>query len=101
KWVVYQVSEAGSDWTRLRVRAVDSGVDTGDVVPYTKFIPPVWSPDSSGFFYWTYPEHGRAAGDDPTALGTGQLMLHRLRRGHDELIYPPDHPRPPAWPRGL
>ncbi len=93
KWVAYKVSEAGSDWTRLQVRAVDSGEDTGDVVPYAKFVDPVWTPDSSGFFYWTYPEHGRATGDDPTALGTGQLMLHRLGRDDDELIYRPDNPR--------
>ena len=99
KWVAYKVSEAGSDWTRLRVRAADSGVDTADVVPYAKFVDPVWSPDSSGFFYWTYPEHGRAAGDDPTALGAGRLMLHRLGRDDDELIYEPDNnPRLLAWP---
>jgi prolyl oligopeptidase len=98
KWVVYKVSEADSDWTRLRVRAVDSGTDTADVVSYAKFVDPVWSPDSSGFFYRTYPEHGRAAGDDPTALGTGQLMLHRLGRDDDELIYRPDNPRLHAWP---
>jgi len=98
KWVAYKVSEAGSDWTRLRVRAVDSGADTADVVSYAKFVDPVWSPDSSGFFYWAYPEHGRAAGDDPTALGTGQLMLHRLGRSDDELVYRPDNPRLLAWP---
>ena len=98
RWVVYKVSEAGSDWTRLRVRAADSGADTADVVSFAKFVDPVWSPDSSGFFYWTYPEHGRAAGDDPAALGTGQLMLHRLGRDDDELIYRPDNPRLLAWP---
>src|SRR5215469_8413538 len=99
KWVAYKVSEAGSDWTRLRVRAVDSGADTADLVPYAKFVDPVWSPDSTGFFYWTYPEHGRAAGDDPTALGIGQLMLHRLGRDDDELIYRPDNnPRLLSWP---
>jgi len=98
KWVAYKVSEAGSDWTRLRVRAADSGADTADVVSYAKFVDPVWLPDSSGFFYWTYPEHGRAAGDDPTALGIGQLMLHRLGRDDDELIYRPDNPRLLAWP---
>lgn len=98
KWVAYTVSEAGSDWTRLRVRAADSGADTADVVSFAKFVDPVWSPDSSGFFYWTYPGHGRAAGDDPAALGTGQLMLHRLGRDDDELIYRPDIPRLLAWP---
>jgi len=92
RWVAYKVSEAGSDWTQVRVRAVDSGADSGDVISFTKFVEPVWMPDSSGFFYWTYPDHGRASGDDPTALGTGQLMLHRLGRDDDELIYRPDDP---------
>jgi prolyl oligopeptidase len=104
KWVAYKVSEAGSDWAQLRVRSVDSGADTADVVSHTKFVGPVWSPDSAGFFYWTYPEHGRAAGDDPAALGTGQLMLHRLGRPApdrvgDEVIYKPENPRVLAWPR--
>jgi prolyl oligopeptidase len=98
KWVAYMVSEAGSDWTRLRVRAVDSGTDTADVVSHAKFVDPVWSPDSSGFFYRTYPTRGRASGDDPTALGIGQLMLHRLGRDDDELIYRSDNPRLHAWP---
>jgi prolyl oligopeptidase len=94
KWVAYKVSEAGSDWTRLRVRATDSGTDTPDLVSYAKFVDPVWLPDSSGFFYWTYPEHGRASGDDPMALGAGQLMLHRLGdQDDDELIYRPDNSR--------
>jgi prolyl oligopeptidase len=98
KQVAYKVSEAGSDWAQLRVRSVDSGTDTADVISYTKFIDPVWSPDSSGFFYWTYPEHGRASGDDPAALGAGQLMLHRLGHDDDELMYKPDNPRLLALP---
>jgi hypothetical protein len=34
----------------------------------------------------------------PAALGTGQLMLHRLGRDDDELIYRPDNPRLLARP---
>src|ERR1700691_3014149 len=98
KWVGYGVSEAGSDWARLRVRSVDSGVDTADAAPYAKFVGPVWSPDSSGFLYWTYPDRGRASGEAPAALGAGQLMLHRLGRDDDELIYKPDNARLLARP---
>jgi prolyl oligopeptidase len=98
KWLAYGVSQAGSDWIQLRVRSVDSGADTADVVSDAKFLEPVWSPDSAGFFYWTYPQHGRASGDDPAALGTGQVMLHRLGRDDDELIYRPDNPRLLARP---
>jgi len=98
RWVAYGVSEAGSDWTRMRVRSAKSGADTDDVVSYAKFVHPVWLPDSSGFFCWIYPDHGRATGDDPAALGTGQLILHRLGRDQDEVIYRPDDQRMFAWP---
>ena len=67
-------------------------------VSYAKFVRPVWSPDSSGFFCWTYPDHGRAEGDDPRTLGSGQLMFHRLGRDDDELIYRPGNPRLIASP---
>lgn len=98
KSLAHGVSQAGSDWMQLRVRSVDSGADTADVVSHAKFVDPAWSPDSAGFFYWAYPEHGGASGDDPSALGTGQLMLHRLGRDDDELIYRPDNPRLLARP---
>jgi prolyl oligopeptidase len=100
KLVAYTVSEAGSDWTQIRVRDVDTGADIQDVVPYVKFTTPEWTPDSSGLFYWTYPGHGRASGDDSAALGTGQLMLHRLGSdvNDDELVYRPDNPRLHSWP---
>jgi prolyl oligopeptidase len=50
KWLAYGVSQASSDWMQLRVRSVDSGADTADVASYAKFVEPVWSPDSAGFF---------------------------------------------------
>jgi prolyl oligopeptidase len=96
--VAYMVNQAGSDWARIGVRSVASGADTADVVPYAKFEEPEWLPDSGGFFYWTYPARGRGRSDDPAALGAGQLMLHRLGRDDDELIYKPDSPRLTASP---
>jgi prolyl oligopeptidase len=95
KRVAYNVSEAGSDWAQIRVRDVDTGADTGDAVPFVKFTAAEWTPDSAGFFYWTYPGHSHVAGDAPEALGTGQVMLHRLGGdpADDELVYRPDNPR--------
>ncbi|HVX45206.1 MAG TPA: prolyl oligopeptidase family serine peptidase [Mycobacteriales bacterium] len=97
-WIAYGVSEAGSDWTQWKVRDVETGVDSGDVVDYVKFSQAEWLPDSSGFFYWTYPGHDRATGDDATALGAGQLMLHRLGAASDELVFAPDAPDLMVWP---
>ena len=98
QWVAYMMSDSGSDWAQVRVRAVDSGADHADVVSFAKFVLPEWLPDSSGFFYWAYPEHGQATGDDPTALGAGRLLLHRLGDARDEVIYQADGPSLRAAP---
>lgn len=75
RFVAYALSEAGSDWRTIRVRDTD-GNDLPDVLRWTKWVNPTWLPDSSGFFYWRYPE---PMGEEFTAaMGAGELLLHRL-----------------------
>lgn len=78
RWLAYGTSEAGSDWIKWRVRDVTTGTDVEDVVTHSKFCIAEWLPDSSGFFYWAYPDQERTSGDDATVLGAGALLLHRL-----------------------
>ena len=96
RWVAYGLSEAGSDWITWRVREIDTGQDTGDLVTRSKFCLAVWLPDSGGFLYWAYPEHQRTSGDDATALGVGRLLRHRLGTDQrdDEVVH-----HDPAAPR--
>lgn len=95
-WLAYGLNEAGSDWIEWRVRSLATGVDTDDRVTRSKFCQVEWLPDASGFFYWGYPEQIEASGDNPAALGAGQLRLHRLGtdQADDEVVsYRPEAPR--------
>jgi prolyl oligopeptidase len=56
RWLAYAISESGSDWMTWKVRDVDSGEDTQDLVEWSKFSIASWMPDGSGFFYSRYDE---------------------------------------------
>ncbi|MGL5003562.1 MAG: prolyl oligopeptidase family serine peptidase, partial [Casimicrobium sp.] len=88
KRLAYGVSSAGSDWTEIRVRDIDSGKDLPDRIQWVKFSSAEWSADSKGFFYGAYdaPKKGEKL--------TGQNFFqkayyHRLGspQSKDTLIY--------------
>ncbi|HEY4994427.1 MAG TPA: hypothetical protein VII33_20340, partial [Nakamurella sp.] len=87
EYLAYALAEAGSDWRTIRVRRVATGADLPDELRWTKWIDPTWLPDASGFLYWSYPEP--AGGRFTSALGAGELVLHRLgdQPTADELIW--------------
>jgi prolyl oligopeptidase len=55
KLLAYGVSEGGSDWTDWRIRDVAARKDLPDVVRWTKYYPPVFTPDGKGLFYSAFP----------------------------------------------
>jgi prolyl oligopeptidase len=93
--IAYGLSAAGSDWVTWHVRDVATAVDTGDVVPWSKFSQATWLPDGSGFLYSAYDPPG--SGDEYAAVNEHQrLQLHRLGTApaDDEVILAaPEHPR--------
>ncbi|MDR2891374.1 MAG: prolyl oligopeptidase family serine peptidase [Alistipes sp.] len=54
RYMAYAVAAAGSDWVKIHVRDVNTGLDTEDVVEWVKFSGAVWAPDSKGFYYSCY-----------------------------------------------
>ncbi len=95
RYVAYAQSDAGSDWRKWKVRDVESGEDTGDLIDFTKFTSISWMPDNSGFFYSRYPPRE----DDPTR-GDGSkavsVYFHALGtdQSEDRLVFSqPEHPR--------
>ena len=52
--LAYGVSSAGSDWQEWRVRNVETGEDTGDLLRWTKFTAASWTKDGVGFYYSRY-----------------------------------------------
>jgi prolyl oligopeptidase len=52
KWAAYAVSEAGSDWRKIKVVEVESGNELDDEVNWVKFSGISWAGD--GFYYSAY-----------------------------------------------
>ncbi|MEX2112553.1 MAG: prolyl oligopeptidase family serine peptidase [Pirellulales bacterium] len=91
--MAYALADAGSDWITWHVRNVASGLDTDDIVRWSKFSGASWTKDGAGFFYGRYPEPKE--GEDLLASNYFQkLYYHKLGtpQADDALIYEtPDH----------
>ena len=53
--MAYGVSLSGSDWTEWRIRDLASGQDLPDVLRFTKYYEPVFTPDGKGLYYSAFP----------------------------------------------
>ncbi|MDP1590588.1 MAG: S9 family peptidase, partial [Prosthecobacter sp.] len=96
KLIAYGVSEAGSDWTTIRVRDIAIGLDLDDVVKWVKFSGVSWLKDGSGFFYSRYDE------PMPGAALTAKNEFHKLcfhklgtPQGEDKVVY--ERKDEPKW----
>ncbi|MCF7786441.1 MAG: prolyl oligopeptidase family serine peptidase [Prosthecobacter sp.] len=96
KLIAYGISEAGSDWTTLRVRDIATGHDLDDVVKWVKFSGVSWRKDGSGFYYSRYDE------PKPGAALTAKNEFHKLYfhplgkpQSDDQLIY--ERKDEPKW----
>src|ERR1700729_1408999 len=49
--LAYAIAPSGSDWTEWRIRDLASGQDLPDVLRYTKYYAPVFTPDGKGVYY--------------------------------------------------
>lgn len=98
--VAYGVSEGGSDWHTFALLDVAGGGPIADVGVQTKFSAAVWLPDGESFAYTGYVHEGHAEGTETSALGGGQLRIHRVGRpvDADELVLAfPDDDRLFLW----
>jgi prolyl oligopeptidase len=93
KYLAYSTAASGSDWNEIKVRDIDSGKDTDDIVKWVKFSSTAWLHDGSGFFYSRYDEPKEA-----TKLADvnyfQKLYFHKIGtpQSADTLVYDrPDH----------
>ncbi len=93
KRIAYGIAAAGSDWSRWKVRDVDTGQDLPDEVNWIKFSAAEWSPDGAGFFYGRFPQP--EPGDDLKGANYFQkVYYHRLgtKQSDDRLVWEdPEH----------
>ncbi|NWO03540.1 MAG: S9 family peptidase [Idiomarinaceae bacterium] len=85
-YVAYASSDGGSDWTEIKVRNVESGKDTSDVIEGVKFTEVAWLPNERGFYYSRYPENKDSSFDDTKPVS---VYFHKLgtKQSDDELIF--------------
>ena len=89
RYIAVNRSEAGSDWSQIRVMDVETGEETGDILRWIKFSGAAWFKD--GFFYSRYPEPQE--GDELSAANTfHRVYYHKLGtpQEEDKLIYTND-----------
>lgn len=55
KLLAYGVSQGGSDWTDWRIRDLPNGKDLADVLRWSKYYHPAFTPDGKGLFYSAFP----------------------------------------------
>ena len=53
--LAYGVSQGGSDWTDWHIRNLATGQDLPDVLRWTKYYRPVFTPDGRGLYYSAFP----------------------------------------------
>jgi prolyl oligopeptidase len=75
--LAYGVSLAGSDWTDWRIRDLGSGQDLPDVLHFTKYYQPVFTPDGTGLYYSAFPAPPRGAELSTPDLGNA-VYYHAL-----------------------
>jgi prolyl oligopeptidase len=99
RWLAYATAAAGSDWNEIRIRQIDTGRDTGEVIRWIKFSAPSWTRDSRGFFYSRFPSLAAEEGNGKTfsQLASQKIYYHRLGgdQSQDRLIH--EIPAQPKW----
>lgn len=93
KLAAYALASAGSDWTEIRVREVDSGKERPDVIKWSKGGDVTWTKDGKGFFYAAF--DAPAPGQELTAQNFNhKLFYHRLGAAQSDdklVIFKPEH----------
>lgn len=97
RWLAYGLSDAGSDWQRIRVRSVETGEDLYDDLQWVKFSSIAWTKDGKGFFYCRYPEPPQNANPMWHPNLNQKVYYHRLGtpQSEDQLIL--ERPDKPEW----
>lgn len=99
KLFAYRLSESGSDWTKIKVRNVETGQDFSETLVHNKFAPCAWTLDNKGFFYVRYPANSseKADGSETAANDNQKLYYHRVGDDQSKDVLVVEFPEEPKW----
>ncbi len=94
--LAYGTSAAGSDWNEWKVRNIETGKDTDDLLKWVKFSGASWAPDNRGFYYSRYDEPP-AGRELQSVVKNQKVWFHRLGtpQSRDEPVFA--RPDKPDW----
>lgn len=86
KYIAYAISKAGSDWSEIYVKEIETGKLLNDKIEWIKFSGIAWYND--GFFYSRYPAPGKE-GKLSAINKNSKIYYHKLgtKQDADVLIY--------------
>jgi prolyl oligopeptidase len=96
QYLAYGLSTAGSDWMEWKVREIETGQDTDDLVQWVKFSGAAWTHDHQGFFYSRY-DAPKADSQLEEINRYQKLYYHKLGRPQSEDILIYERPDQPDW----
>ena len=88
-FIVYSVTQSGSDWKTWHLMEVASQKNLDDTIQWTKFTNISWSPDESGFYYTGYKAPKQEGKKHQTQTYFNKVYFHRLGtpQSQDQIIY--------------
>ena len=96
QYIAYGLSTAGSDWVEWRVRNIETGEDTDDLIKWVKFSGAAWTHDNQGFFYSRYDEPNEESKLEDVNYYQ-KLYYHRLGTDQSEDVLVYERPDQKEW----
>ena len=90
KWFAYAISDAGSDWSRIKIRNVETGEDLDEQLDYCRSVKILFTKDNLGFFYSGYsptendPTENLNDLNDLAAKKNHKIFYHRLNTNQSQ-----------------
>ena len=82
RYLVWGVSDAGSDWSTWYAKDLGSGEDLSEVLIDIKNDSPSWLPDESGYYYSRYPNANSDGHIETT--DASELWFHAIGSSSDQ-----------------
>jgi prolyl oligopeptidase len=87
KYLVWGISDAGSDWSTWYAKDLSNGVLLPEVIRDIKNSSPSWLPDESGYYYPRYPDSKNESHIETS--DSSELWFHKINtpQSDDKLIW--------------